>query len=355
MTAAWLTDNRQPRPPRLRPRARAARRGAGRQAPAPGAPPARWWARCAPRWPTSSASRPGVVVVTGHPRPPLRRGRLGGGARLPDPPRHQHDVVDQLPGADEEDRRRAPDRLGPGPAPGPATWSPTTTTPAGCACSGCATTSSRPTTPVRPATGGGAQLRRPDRRWPPRRRPGAGTSCSPRGWPASARRSTTATPGAGSTTCRSPPPGPIWCGPCSKAWPTTAGGCTTRSSASPSAASTPCGSSAAAPRRTCGARSTPTSWAAPSNGWPSRCTPTCAARRCSPALALGDVALEEIDALVARRRPLRARPGDTRRPTTASTPSSPGSTGSQKPMFARLNRHRKALGPSTPIAAILIR
>ena len=56
----------------------------------------------------------------------------------------------------------------------------------------------------------------PSPRWRRRCRRAAGTSCSPRGWPASARRSTTATPGPAFTTCRWPPPGPIWSGRCSK-------------------------------------------------------------------------------------------------------------------------------------------
>ena len=83
---------------------------------------------------------PGVARGERDPRPPLRRGGLGGRARLPDPPRHQHDVVDQLPRAHEEDRRPAPDRVGPRARRPAATWWPTTTTRRACACSGCATT-----------------------------------------------------------------------------------------------------------------------------------------------------------------------------------------------------------------------
>ena len=68
-------------------------------------------------------------------------------------------------------------------------------------------------------------------------------------------------------------PAPTWCGPCSRASPTTTAGCTATSRSSPSTASTPSASSAAAPRRTSGARSTPTCSTARSSGSTSRCTP----------------------------------------------------------------------------------
>ena len=100
--------DRQPpaRATRLRPCPGAAAPASPPTSSRPWCRPARWWARSTRRSPTSSASRRGRGGDR-DPRPPLRRGRVGCRARLPDPPRHQHDVVDQLPGADEEDRRRS--------------------------------------------------------------------------------------------------------------------------------------------------------------------------------------------------------------------------------------------------------
>ena len=89
----------------------------------------------------------GVQVVTGHPGPALgRRRRRARVLDVRDAHGDQHVVVDQLPGAVQEDRRLPPDRHGPGARRRTATWSPTTTRPAARACSGCATRSSRRTT-----------------------------------------------------------------------------------------------------------------------------------------------------------------------------------------------------------------
>ena len=119
MTAAWLTDNRKP--DRLVYDPDLVRRAGvpAEQAPTPGGHRLGGGRGAWPRSPTSSAS-PAASGGDRHPRPPLRRGRLGSGPRLPDPPRDQHHVVDQLPGADEEDRRRPPDRVGPRARPGSA-------------------------------------------------------------------------------------------------------------------------------------------------------------------------------------------------------------------------------------------
>ena len=107
--------HRQPtsRTPRLRPGTGAPRRGPGPQAAALGADRLRR-GRGAGR--DRRATRTPIRRRRRHrdPRPSLRGRGVGCGPRLPGPPRHQHDVVDQLSRAHEEDRRRAPDHLGPG-------------------------------------------------------------------------------------------------------------------------------------------------------------------------------------------------------------------------------------------------
>ena len=111
MTGAWLTDNRDLDRPRA-------------TTPISCAGPASACASCrrccatgsvvgvgaARRSPTTLGLPDGVQVVTGT--PDLHSGAVGAGtrARLRDPPRDQHDVVDQLPGAVQEDRHLPPDR-----------------------------------------------------------------------------------------------------------------------------------------------------------------------------------------------------------------------------------------------------
>ena len=87
---------------------------------------------------------PGVIVVTGTPDLHSAARGLGLRPRLRDPPRHQHDVVDQLPGAHQEDRRRSAQIASvPGLFPGGYLVADNHDTRRS-ACSGCATTSSRP-------------------------------------------------------------------------------------------------------------------------------------------------------------------------------------------------------------------
>ena len=64
------------------------------------------------------------------------------------------------------------------------------------------------------------------------------------------------------------PPGPSWCAPSSRAWPSTPAGCSRPSSASWDSRSARSGRSAGAPRPLSGARSTPTCSAGPSSRWP---------------------------------------------------------------------------------------
>ena len=154
-----------------------------------------------------------------HRGPALGGGRLGCGGRLRRPPLHRHLELDQLPRPVQEDRCADQHRLLPLGHPGPL------------------------------PRGRRARDRRrlPDlaarQRAVPRRRPGPGrashaapptssassttwprpspsdptASCSRPGSTASARRSTTTPSGAASTTCRCRPPGPTWCGRCSRA------------------------------------------------------------------------------------------------------------------------------------------
>ena len=190
-------------------------------------------------------------------------------------------------------------------------------------------------------TGGHARSRyRADLDAPGRRARGrreAAASCSPRGWPASAPRSPIATPGGGfhnlslATTrahlVRAVLEGVAY----NSRWLYEAVGAFVKRRLDPLRV---IGGGA---HRTCGARSTPTSWTARSSGWPNPCTPTCGGRRCSPAWRSASVDAEEIRALVAGRR--------------ASSPTQPTAAvydrlyaefprlyRAQKPMFARLNR-----------------
>ena len=75
--------------------------------------------------------------------------------------------------------------------------------------------------------------------------------------------------------------------PCSTGWLSTPPGCSVRSRSSPRNPSARWPSSAAAPTRTCGRRSTPTPPAVPSARWPNLSWPTCAVPGCSPCLPSG--------------------------------------------------------------------
>ena len=277
--------------------------------------PARWSGRCAPE--VAGRARPAARRAGRHrhARPALRRGRRGRGPRLRDAPGDQHVVVDQLPGAVQEDRRLPPDRDG-----------ARASTRRGYLVANNHETAGLCLQWLRDRHRAGdvrASRRYAELTGARGARPRAGQR----------RRHLHAVARGRALTGRRPQrarrlPQPV--APTTRAdlvravlegvaynsrWLHEAVERFAKRRLDPSA------SSAAARSPTCGARSTPTCSTGRSSASPTRSTRTCAARRCSPALALGAVRREEIRDLVpvdARSRPTPA----TARSTTGSTPSS---------------------------------
>ena len=306
MAGAWLTDNRRPRPPRLRPRA--GRRSGGvdaREAAAARGHRLGRRARCCPRWPPSSASPPASqVVVAGT--PDLHSAALGAGAVLDyeahlaisttlwiscPVPFKKTDVIRQIATRPRPHARPLPRRQQPRDRRRRA-------------CSGCATTSPRR-----------------------RRRPPVRTTSSPRWRPRRAagqrRRHLHAVAHRRAVAGRRPHARGRLPQPVARHRPAPTlvrvgargrglqhplaarGGREVRRSAG----STRSGSSAAAPLRPVVPDPRRRAWTARSSGSPSPCTPTSGAPRCSPRLALGRGA--------ARRG---ARPGERGRDASRPTP-----------------------------------
>ena len=275
----------------------------------------------------------GVQVVTGT--PDLHSAACGAGARrrLPDPPGDQHHVVDQLPGAVQEDRHPPPDRDRAGPRcrrrPLRHRQQPRHVGPVPAVAA-----RQRPRGRLgrlRPAERAGrlvgARERRrdvhsvADRRALPHRRP----------------------PRAG----RLPQhvavhdDAPTWSGRSWRVSPTTTGGCTRRSRSSPSAGSTTSASSAAGRSPTCGARSTPTSWTAPSSGSREPWFANLKGAAIFAGLGLGAVRPGEVHGLVEVDRVFTPDPS-TREVYDRLYAEFPGLYRAQKGMFKRLNRPRRS-------------
>ena len=159
-----------------------------------------WSGRSCPAVADDLGLGPGVVVIAGT--PDLHSAAAGAGAVLAYQP---HLAISTTSWISCPFPRKKTDPSGRWPpcrasSPG-STWWPTTRSPAG----GALTWLRR----LPGATEDGPDaVRSVDRPWPPRPSRAAAGSSSPRGWPASAPRSTTAGPGPASTTCRCGPPGP---------------------------------------------------------------------------------------------------------------------------------------------------
>ena len=265
----------------------------------------------------------GVQVVAGTPDLHSGARRRRHGARLRDPPRDQHHVLDQLPGAVQEDRRAPPDRDRSRPRAAIATSSRNNHETGGACLQWLRDQIIAPATALGPASAGYAALTDAGggRRAGRRRRPVHALALR-----RALARSTTATRAAASTTSRSRPTradlvravlegvayNSRWLHEAVEQFAEAAAGPRPRSSA-------------AARSPTSGARSTPTCWTARSSASPTRSTPTCAAPRCSPGSRSARCARTRCGTSSRwTRRSARTTP--TARPTTASTPSSRSST-----------------------------
>ena len=106
MTGAWLTDNRDLERARVRPRAGRRSSASTRDQLPPLRATGSSSAPCSPEVAPSSGLPTRAQRGHRHPRPPRGGARRRRDPRLRDAPRGVDDVVDQLPGAVQEDRRR---------------------------------------------------------------------------------------------------------------------------------------------------------------------------------------------------------------------------------------------------------